>query len=67
MEHKLKATGGEAVTKGELEPENGKTVPTYFFLNKDPLVTYLLLVFVPSILTWLGSYTSQVIQAVTFF
>ena len=24
MEHKLKATGGEAVTQRELEPENGE-------------------------------------------
>ena len=52
---------------GELEPEKGEPSLHNMFFNKKPLVTYLLLLFVPSILTWLGSYTSQVIQAVTFF
>ena len=32
MEHKLKATGGEAVTQRELEPENGEPSLHIFFL-----------------------------------
>ena len=55
MEHKLKATGGEAVTQRESWSRRmAKPSLHICFLNKNPLVTYLLLVSVPSILTWLG-------------